>query len=172
MITFIVVAAIVAALVYALTRPDSFRVERSTAISAAPEKIFPLINDLRRWDAWSPWEKMDLAMKKTFSGAASGKGAVYGWEGNSKVGSGRMEITESVPSARIVIKLDFLKPFEAHNTAEFRLTADGGSTKVSWAMIGPMGFVQKLMSLFFNMDKLIGNDFAKGLANMKAAAEK
>src|SRR6185436_2103943 len=139
-----VVVLIAALLAYAATRPDTFRVERSASIKAPPEKIFPLINDFHKWDAWSPWEKMDPAMKRTHSGAASGKGAVYEWEGNDKVGKGRMEIAESSPPSKVAIKLDFLKPFEAHNTAEFTLEGKGDSTNVKWAMYGPSPYITKL----------------------------
>lgn len=170
-ILLIVIVALVAVLGLAATRPDVFRVERSTSIKAAPEKIFPLIADFHQWAAWSPWEKMDPAMKRTFSGAASGKGAVYAWEGNSKVGAGRMEVTDAVPS-KITLQLDFIKPFEGHNIAEFTLTPNGETTNVTWAMHGPAPFISKLIGLFCNMDKMIGKDFETGLANMKVAAEK
>lgn len=155
-----------------LSPESEFRVERSARIAAAPEKVFPLIDDLRAWSAWSPWEKLDPAMKKTFGGPARGAGATYAWEGNKKVGAGRMEITESVPSSRVAIKLDFLMPFEARNVAEFRLDADGGATVVTWSMRGPAQLFWKVMGLFMNMDKMIGKDFEAGLAAMKASAEK
>lgn len=162
---------IIAILVFATTKPDTFRVERSTTIKAAPEKIYPLINDLHSWTTWSPYEKKDPDMKRTHSGAASGQGAVYEWDGDKNVGKGRMEITESSPASRVVIKLDFLAPFEAHNTAEFTLQPQGDATQVTWSMYGPANYMSKLMSVFFNMDKMVGDDFAIGLANLKAAAE-
>jgi uncharacterized protein YndB with AHSA1/START domain len=167
-----IVVVIGALLAFAATKPDTFRVERSTTIKAPPEKIFPLIDDFHRWTTWSPWEKMDPAMTRTHSGAPSGKGAVYEWEGNSKVGRGRMEIVDSVPSSRVAIKLDFLKPMEAHNIAEFTLTPSGDSTRVTWVMHGPAPFVSKLMQVFMSMDRMVGKDFEAGLANMKAAAER
>ena len=170
-IAITVLVVLVAILIFATTKPDNFRVERSTTIKAAPEKVFALINDFQRWTSWSPYEKKDPGMKRTYSGAASGTGAIYEWDGDKNVGKGRMEITESTPSSRIVIKLDFLAPFEAHNTAEFTLQAQGDSTQVTWAMYGPANFISKLMSVFFSMDKMIGDDFAIGLANLKAAAE-
>ena len=173
----VVVAGI---LIYAATRPDTFRVQRSASIKAPPDRIFALINDLRGWGAWSPYEKKDPAMKRTFSGPPSGKGAVYEWDGDKNVGKGRMEITEATPSAKILIKLDFIKPFEGHNTAEFTMEPakgpGGDSTVVTWAMYGPCPYVAKVMGvvmgLFMNMDDMIGNDFAAGLAGLKAVAEK
>lgn len=171
-IAIAVLVLIAVLLVFAATRPDTFRVERTTSIKAPPEKVFAFINDFHRWDAWSPWEKMDPAMKRTHSGSASGKGAVYEWEGNDKVGKGRMEIMESSPPSRIAIKLDFFKPFEAHNTAEFTLKVQGDDTEVSWAMHGPSPYLAKLMQLFLSMDSMVGKDFETGLANLKTAAEK
>jgi uncharacterized protein YndB with AHSA1/START domain len=171
-IAIIVVLVIAAVLVLAAMRPDIFRVERSTRIKAPPDKIFALINDFRSWAAWSPYERLDPAMKRTQSGEPSGKGAVYAWEGNNKVGQGRMEILESSAPSKVVIKLDFLKPFEAHNTAEFTLQQQADETAVTWAMYGPAPFVAKVMGLFVNMDKMVGKDFETGLANLKALAEK
>ena len=175
MLTFIAIAVVVviaAVLVFAATKPDVFRIERSASVKAPPEKIFALLGDFHNWGGWSPWEKMDPAMKKTHSGAPSGAGAVYAWEGNKKVGEGRMEIVDSSPSSRLVIKLDFLKPFEAHNTTEFTLVPQGDSTKVTWAMYGPAPFMTKLMQVFMSMDRMVGKDFEAGLANMKAMAER
>ncbi|MBX9799033.1 MAG: SRPBCC family protein [Burkholderiaceae bacterium] len=170
-IAIAVLVVIIAILVFATTKPDTFRVERTTTIKAPPEKIYPLINDFHSWTTWSPYEKKDPDMKRTHSGAASGQGAVYEWDGDKNVGKGRMEITESSPASRIVIKLDFLAPFEAHNTAEFTLQPQGDATQVTWSMYGPASYMSKLMSVFFNMDKMVGDDFAIGLANLKAAAE-
>ena len=167
-----VVVLIAAVLIFAATRPDMFSVQRAMLIKAPPEKIFPLINDFHNWSAWSPWEKLDIAMKKTHSGTASGKGAVYAWEGNNKVGQGSMEITESSSPVKIIMKLDFIKPFEGHNIAEFTLQTQGDATHVQWLMHGPSPYMTKIMGLFFNMDNLIGKDFEVGLANMKALAEK
>jgi uncharacterized protein YndB with AHSA1/START domain len=168
----IVIGILLAAiLAFAATRPGTFRVERSRSIQAPPERIFDLINDFHRWGLWSPWEKLDPMMKRTFAGAERGKGAVYAWAGNSKAGQGRMEITGSVPSSKIIIKLDFLKPFEAQNTAEFTLDRHGSATNVIWATFGPQVYMAKVMSVFVSMDSLIGKDFEAGLANMKALAE-
>ena len=167
-----ILAVIVAAiLIFAATRPDSFRVERSTTIKAPPERVFGYINDFHNWPAWSPWEKIDPAMKRTFGATTAGKGATYAWEGNSKVGSGRMEIRESSPPGRILINLDFMKPMEAHNIAEFTLLPKGDTTDVTWAMYGPSPFLSKVMQTFFSMEKMVGGSFAEGLANLKAAAE-
>ena len=168
-----VIAVIVAGIViYAATRPDTFRVQRSASIKAPPDKIFPLINDLHAWSAWSPYEKKDPAMKRTFSGAPNGKGAVYEWDGDKNVGKGRMEITDSASPSKVIIKLDFIKPFEGHNTAEFTMEPKGDNTVVTWAMYGPSAFMMKVMGIFMNMDNMIGNDFAVGLANLKTLAEK
>ena len=166
------VVGVAALLLYATTRPDTFRVQRAASIKATPDKVFAYVNDFRQWSTWSPWEKLDLAMKKTHSGAASGKGAVYGWEGNNKVGQGSMEITESTFPASLIIKLDFIKPYEGHNIAEFTLQTQGEATNVQWLMHGPSPYMTKLMGLFFNMDSMIGKDFEAGLANLKRLAEK
>ena len=171
-ILVIVAIAVIALLAYAATRADTFRIERSTSINAVPDAIFSLLTDFRRWAEWSPWEKLDPDLKRTHSGATDGKGAVYAWEGNKKVGAGRMEITQVVPPSRVVIKLDFLRPFEAHNVTEFTLAAGGTATRVIWAMTGVNNFMGKLMSVFMNMDKMVGKDFETGLANLKAVAEK
>jgi len=171
-IAIVVILLLVALLGFAATKPDMFRVQRATSIKAPPEKIYALLSDLRGWDAWSPYEKRDPDMKRIHSGAASGKGAVYEWDGNRQVGKGRMEITEVSPPSKITIKLDFMKPFEAHNTAEFTLEPKGDATSVTWAMYGPMPFVSKVMSVFIDMDTMIGKDFETGLGNLKAVAEK
>ena len=167
-----VVVLVAAILVYAATMPDDFRVQRATSIKASPEKIFALISDFHRWDSWSPWEKMDPAMQRTFSGATAGKGAVYAWQGNSKVGEGRMEIADTSPPSRVMIKLDFIKPIEGHNTAEFTLDPKGDSTNVTWSMYGPSAYIAKVIGVFASMDKMIGKEFETGLANMKAVAER
>ena len=169
----IAIAALIAAvLIFAATRPDSFRLERSIAIKAPPEKIFALLNDFHQWEAWSPWEKIDPAVKRTYSGAASGRGAAYAWSGNQEVGAGRMEIVLPQPSSRLLIKLDFSAPFEAHNMVEFTLLRQGETTRVTQAMFGPSPYVSKLMGLVFSMDKMVGGKFEEGLANLKGLAEK
>jgi hypothetical protein len=171
-IAIIVVVLLAALLAFAATRPDVLRVQRAASIKAPPETIFPLIADFHSWTSWSPWEKKDPELKRTYSGAASGKGAVYAWEGNRNVGSGRMEITEASSPAKVTIQLDFIKPFEAHNIAEFTLQPAGGATNVTWSMHGPSPFITKVMGVFLNMDKLIGKDFEAGLANLKSVAER
>jgi Polyketide cyclase / dehydrase and lipid transport len=169
----IIVGILVAGiLIYAATRPDTFRIERSTSINAPPEKIFPLINGFYRWESWSPWEKIDPAIKRSYSGSDSGKGAVYAWQGNKDVGQGRMEIIGSTPSSSVVIKIDFSQPFEAHNTIEFTLERQGDAAKVTQAMYGPSPFLSKLLGLFCSMDRMVGQKFEEGLANVKAIAEK
>jgi uncharacterized protein YndB with AHSA1/START domain len=171
--TMVLIIAVLLALILlvAATRPATFRIERSAGIGAPPEQIFPLLNDFHRWGEWSPWEKLDPALRRTHSGATNGVGAVYEWEGNKKVGKGRMEITESRPSSRLILKLDFLAPFKAHNMTEFTLSPSGAGTTVTWVMTGPNSYMGKVMSLFMNMDQLIGKDFEAGLANMRAVAE-
>lgn len=169
----IVFAILIAALLaYAATQPDTFRVQRTARVKAAPDKILPLISDFHSWNSWSPWENIDPNMKRTYSGPASGKGAVYEWEGNNKVGAGRMEVTDVASPSKVTIKLDFLKPFEGHNTAEFTLEPQGDSTSVTWAMYGPNRFIGKVMHVFINMDNMIGKQFETGLANLKTVAEK
>lgn len=167
----IVVLAIVALLAYAATRPATFRIERSTRIAAAPERIAAVIVDFHRWQEWSPWERLDPSLQRSFSGAPSGLGAVYAWSGNSKAGTGRMEVLSWTPQ-RVEIKLDFFKPFKASNTAEFTLVPDGPATNVHWAMFGPRPFISKLMGMFIDMDALVGKDFEAGLVALKQLAER
>ncbi len=170
--TILALVLLVGALVFVVARkPNVFRIERTLRIDAPAAAIFPLVNDLHRFNDWSPYAKMDPEARHTHSGAALGVGAVFDWDGNKHVGTGRMEITESVPVARVTMKLDFFKPFEAHNTAEFVLKPVGVSTDVTWAMFGPQVFVGKVMSLFMNMDKMVGSQFEEGLANLKRLTE-
>ena len=169
----IVFAVLIAGvLIFAATKPDTFRVQRAASIKAPPEKVFALINDFKRWDAWSPWEKKDPAMKRTWGAVTSGKGAIYAWDGNNEVGKGSMEIAESVPSSRVALKLDFEKPFEGHNIVTFTLEPKGDVTNVTWAMQGPAPFLTKVIQVFCDMDSMVGKDFETGLANMKTVAEK
>jgi uncharacterized protein YndB with AHSA1/START domain len=170
-VAVVLAIAIAIVLVLAATKPASFRVRRSITVKAPPEKIFPLIDDFHQWRSWSPYENKDPAMKRSFSGAQSGKGAVYGWEGNKNVGSGRMEILDSSMPSKIVIKLDFFAPFEGHNTAEFTLLPQADATNVTWAMYGPAPFMSKVMQVFMNLDHMIGKDFEIGLANLKRLTE-
>jgi len=171
-ILLIVAGVIVLILLLAATRPATLRIERSALIQATPEQIFPLLNDFHRWTEWSPWERLDPGLQRTYSGAASGVGAVYAWAGNKKVGQGRMEITESHFPTRLVLTLDFLAPFEAHNLTEFTVRSGGAGTTLTWLMTGPNSFMGKVMGLFMNMDRLIGKDFEAGLANLKATVER
>ena len=169
----IVIAVLVAGVLgFATTKPDTFSVQRAATIKAPPEKIFAVLNDFKRWPEWSPWEKLDPGMKRTLSGAPSGKGAAYAWDGNSEVGAGRMEIVEAAPAAKVSMKLDFIRPFEGPNIADFTLAPKGDATEVTWAMTGPAPFVSKLMQVFVNMDTMIGKDFEAGLANLKTLTEK
>jgi uncharacterized protein YndB with AHSA1/START domain len=163
---------IVGVLVLAAARPSTFRVERAASIEAPPEKVFALINDFSRWDAWSPWEKKDLAMKRTFGATTAGKGATYAWDGNRNVGRGSMEIIDSITPHKLALKLDFAKPFEAHNIVVFTLEPKGGVTDVRWVMEGAVPYFAKIIHLFFDMDSMVGKDFEAGLASMKAVAEK
>ncbi len=172
MFGIIVLAALLAGIFIAASmRPDSFRVQRSVKIKASPERIFPLINDFNEWEAWSPWEKADPVIRRSYSGAPVGKGAIYEWSGNKKVGQGRMEIVESSSPSRVVIKIDFLKPFEGHNTVEFTLASQSDFTTVTQAMYGPLSFFSKAMGLFISMDRMIGQKYDEGLSAMKAVAE-
>jgi len=158
-----------ALLLFATTRPDTFRVERAAAIAAPPEAIYPLLDDFHAWARWSPWEQLDPAMTRTFSGAPAGVGAEYAWKGNSKVGEGGMEITEAEPPRRLAVALHFVAPFETRSTAVFTLEPQGDSTLVTWTMAGNTPYLGKVMGLFFNMDKAIGADFEKGLAGLGLA---
>ena len=149
----------------------NFRVSRSTVIAAPAERIYPLIADFHRWTEWSPFDKLDPAQRRTYGGAASGVGATYGWEGNAKAGAGTMEIVEAAEPARVSIRLAFSKPFNATNTAEFTLAAQDGGTEVTWAMTGAHTLMSKAIGLFTSMDKMVGPQFAAGLADMKRAVE-
>lgn len=170
-IAVILAVAIAVVLAIAASKPDSFRIQRAITIKAPPDKVFALIDDFHRWGSWSPYEKKDLAMTRTFSGADAGKGAVYEWNGDKNVGNGRMEIMQSSPSSQVIIKLDFFSPFEAHNIAEFTTTKNGEATDVVWAMHGPAPFMTKIFHVFLNIDRMVGKDFEDGLVNMKAVAE-
>jgi hypothetical protein len=162
----IVILAIVVAM-----QPADFRIARSITINAAPDVVHGLVNDLHEWEHWSPWAKKDPGMKKTYGGPSSGAGATYAWEGNKDVGEGRMAITESTPGRLVRMKLEFLKPFQATNAVEFTFRAEGGPTLVTWSMTGTNNYMGKAFALLMNMDKMVGGDFEKGLAAMKARAE-
>lgn len=159
-------------LLFVMTRPAAFRVERSASVTAPPAAVYAQIADFHNWPAWSPWEHLDPAMTRSLSGAASGTGAVYEWNGNGKVGQGRMTITDAQPDQKVAIKLEFLKPFQATNATTFELSPSGDGTKVTWAMEGRNNFVAKAMCIFMPMDKMVGGDFEKGLASLKQVAER
>ena len=171
-VAVVLAIAIAAVLIFAATKPDTFQVQRAISIRAPADRIFPLINDFHQWRSWSPYEDRDPALKRTYGGADSGKGAVYAWDGNKNVGSGRMEILETSVPSRILIKLDFFKPFEGHNTAEFTMLPQGDATHLTWTMTGPAVFLSKVMQVFMNLDRMIGRDFETGLANLKKLTEK
>ena len=164
-------AVVVLFVIIVALRPSDFRVERSIVVAVPPAAAFAQVNDFHKWEAWNPWAKMDPAMKETYDGAPAGVGAGYSWIGNKDVGTGRMTLTESRPFESIKIKLEFLKPFAATNTAEFTFKPDGNQTIVTWSMFGKSNYFCKLMGLFMSMDKMIGSQFEKGLADLKKASE-
>ena len=167
-----VIAVVIAGvLLLAATRPDTFSVQRSASIQAPPQRVYALLDDFKRWEAWSPWEKKDPAMKRTYGATTQGKGATYAWEGNGEVGQGRMEIADSVSPSRLTITLDFVKPFEAHNVVDFALVPSSQATNVTWTMQGSVPYLAKIVHMFVDMDKMVGKDFEAGLANLKRAAE-
>jgi len=159
-------------IIFIAGRPDEFTVSRSENISAPPEKVFPHVNDLHQWEAWSPWARLDPSMKSTFSGADAGAGAVMAWEGNNKVGAGKMTITESQPSELIRFRLDFQKPMQATNAVEFTFRHAGRQTVVTWSMAGKNKLMGKLFGLIMDFDKMCSGQFEKGLASLKSVAER
>jgi hypothetical protein len=168
----IALAAIVVVVVIVVAmQPSAFRIVRSATMSAPASLVFAQVNDFHQWQAWSPWEKLDPALKRTYEGAPAGNGAIYSWVGNNKVGEGRMTLTESRPSDLIRIRLEFLRPFKATNTAEFTFKPEGNETLVTWSMSGVKNFMFKAFGLLMNMDKMVGRDFEKGLAQMKSVVE-
>jgi hypothetical protein len=169
LIGLVVVLAVLAGVV--ATRPDSFSVERSATIQAAPEFAFAQVNDFHHWGEWSPWDKMDPSMKRMFDGPSEGTGSKYGWVGTSKVGEGKMTIEESKPNELVRIKLEFIKPFESSSTTTFTFAPAGEGTLVKWKMEGHNNFMSKAFSMFMDMDKMVGGDFERGLASMKTVAE-
>lgn len=166
------VLIVVGVVAFAATKPDNFRYERSITINASPAKIFPYVNDYRLAQQWSPWEKLDPDMKRTFTGPESGLGAKYAWEGDHNVMAGNMEIVESEMPSKVVSRLEFTGPMPAVNTAEFTLTpAEAGGTTVTWAMYGPNNFMSKLMSVFIDCEKMVTDEFEKGLKDLKKLVE-
>jgi uncharacterized protein YndB with AHSA1/START domain len=173
LVTLVVIAvvALSAFLLYVSRKPDTFRIERSTTIKAAPQAIFPLINDLHSHGLWSPFDT-DPATKRTFTGSAAGRGQVYQWDGSRKAGAGTLTITDSAPPSCVTMNLDMTRPFPCHNVVEFTLAPEHDGTRITWAMRGPVPFMGKLMSTFMNCDKMMQVEFDKGLASMKALAER
>lgn len=167
----IVLILVIGFLIYASTRPDTFRVERTGVIGAPAETVYGHIVNFHDWVAWSPWEKLDPNMKKTFGGTDGTVGATYAWVGNDKVGEGSMTITELTPVSKVGIKLDFLKPFKSTSATTFTLAPEGNGTKVTWTMEGRNNFMSKVMCIFMDMDKMVGGDFEKGLVSLKAVSE-
>lgn len=169
LLAVVIIAAVVSAL--ALTQPDTFRIERSIVIKAPPERVFSYLDDFHQWPAWSPWERLDPAMQRAFSGAPRGKGAGYSWSGNDDVGQGSMEIVDSASPRTLDIRLDFVKPFESHNEVRFVLQPRADGTVVTWAMSGNAPFLMKLVEVFTSVEDMAGPDFEQGLAQLKEVAE-
>lgn len=168
----LITAAVIAILAIAGTRPATYHIERSAQLSASPEVVFGLINDFNRFPEWSPWQELDPKMTVKVDGGGVGVGASYYWTGNKDVGEGRMTITESTPNSLVAEKLEFLKPFASTSEVHFRIVPQADGSNVTWAMDGTNNFMGKVMSLFMNMDSLIGKDFEKGLGKLKALAER
>ena len=167
-----IVILVAGVLLHAANKPDTFRVERSVSIQALPERIFPLINDLRAFNTWNPYEKKDPNLKGRYSGPSSGKGAGYAFDGNRDVGKGSIEILESSAPSRVTMRLSMVEPFTIQNLVDFTLAPSGGVTHVTWAMQGPAPFLAKIIHVFIDMDRMVGTDFEAGLASLKAIAEK
>ncbi len=167
----VVLIVIIALVIFIATRPPNFHVERSAQINAPGDVVFSIINDLHQWGRWSPWDKRDPEMKKTYEGSASGPGSIYTWNGNKNVGEGRMTILDSKAGEFVSIKLEFIRPFPGTNQVTFKLAPSESGTRVSWIMDGKCNFIMKAFSLVMNMDKMIGKDFDEGLANLNNAAQ-
>jgi len=150
---------------------DTYTVQRSTTVQAPLGRLFEQVEDFHRWPAWSPWEGLDPAMQRTYGGAAKGVGATYAWSGNRKAGQGRMEITDADDPTRVVVALDFLKPFKSSSVTTFTFAPEGDGTRVTWTMAGPRTLGLRIMGIFTSMDKLVGPDFEKGLARLRTVAE-
>ena len=168
----VILAAIIGVVIAASLQPTEFTVTRSEDISAPPEQVFPHINNLKKWDAWSPWDKLDPNMQKTYEGPDAGEGASYSWDGNDEVGAGSLTITKSDPNKRVDMHLKFVRPWEDECNVDFQLTPDGKTTEVSWTMHGENDFMGKVMCLFMDMDAMVGTSFEEGLAELKKVAEK
>lgn len=170
-LVYLVLVLFIGVAVLAWRQPDQFTVERSVLVQASPARIYPLVSDLKAFNTWNPFLAQDPDTQLRYEAVTAGAGAAYAWEGG-KSGAGSMRILEATPPEKVVVKLDFTKPMEGHNTVVFALRPEGESTRVSWTMSGPMGFVNKLFGLVFNMDTMVGGEFEKGLASLKALAEK
>jgi Polyketide cyclase / dehydrase and lipid transport len=170
-IAVVLIVVILAFLAYVATKPDTFRIERTQIIKATPEAVFGYINDLHRFNSWNPFARVDPSLKLVYSGPASGIGAAYQWDGTGKAGTGHMEIVGSSPPSGVTMRLEFKKPFAADNIVTFTITSDGPGTMVGWAMTGQSTYLQKVFGTIFNMDKTVGGEFDKGLANLKTLAE-
>jgi len=170
-ILIVLAVAIVGFIAVVAMQPAESRVTRSAPVSAPPPAVFAQVNDLRNWDAWSPWAKLDPAAKATFEGPPAGTGAAFAWSGNNKLGEGRMTITESRPNELIRFRLEFVRPFKATNTAEFTFRPESGQTVVTWSMSGTNNFMAKAVGLFINCDRMVGGQFEQGLASMRAVVE-
>ena len=165
------VAVIAIILVVASFQSEDMNVTRSATTSATPEAVFKIVNDFRQWDAWSPWSKLDPAMKKTFEGPPEGVGAVYRWSGNNEVGEGSMKLIESKPGEKVGMKLEFVRPFAGNNEVQFLFTPEGTGTKITWAMQSKKPFIGKIVGLFMDCEKMCGDQFLQGLASLKKVAE-
>ncbi len=168
----LILAALVAVFfIIAALQPSDFRVSRSATIAAPASAVFDQINNFQKWNAWSPWAKLDPNAKNTFEGPPAGVGATFAWAGNAEVGEGKMTITESQPNERVVMRLEFTKPFAATNTTEFTFRPEGNQTTVNWTMLGKNNFMGKCMSLIMNLDKMVGGQFEQGFSNLKSIVE-
>lgn len=167
-----VLAALAVAAYASATKPNTFTISRSATIAAPAEKIFAIVNDFRRWPEWSPWQHMDPDMKQTMSGPPAGVGAVVEWSGNKMVGAGRTELVASEPPSRLAMRLDMYRPMKASNDVEYTLVPEGSRTRVTWAMRGAQPLPAKIFATFVDCDALVGKDFERGLANLKALAER
>lgn len=170
-ILLVIVAVVLAFIGYVALQPSTFSIERSAIVVAPVERVFGEVNDFHNWQQWSPWAKLDPDAKATFEGPASGEGAIFRWAGNEKVGEGSMKVLESRPNEHIKIRLDFVKPWAGTNATDFSFKPDGPRTIVTWTMSGEQGFLQKAICVFMNPDKMVGEQFEKGLANLKQLAE-
>lgn len=170
-IVVLIIVLIAVFLVMVMLQPSHYQIERNATINAPAPVVFAQVNDFHKWNAWSPWANLDPNMKQSFEGQPSGVGAMYSWAGNSDVGEGKMTIIESRSGELIRIQLDFIKPFAASNTTDFVFTTQGNQTNVKWQMAGNNNFLAKAFSVFVNMDKMVGGDFEKGLAKLKAVSE-